>query len=178
MEETGQKHIKLIVAGGRKFDDKAWLFEQLNKRKEDISEIVCGGAKGADILGARWAERNSIPIKYFIPDWKQFGKSAGYLRNSEMADYADALLAFWDGESKGTGHMIDIATKRGMPVVICRYHKILDRAWYAAAKEMLKYDNAELELMKQACHDPERYSNTLARVAIQTYLKEIYNEKT
>ena len=81
-------------------------------------EIVSGGAIGVDELGERWARGFNYPIKMFIPNWKKYGKKAGYLRNIEMANYADALIAIWDGKSKGTKMMIDIAKKKGLKVYI------------------------------------------------------------
>ena len=60
-------------------------------------------------------------LRIFIPQWDKYGKKAGYLRNVEMAENANALIAFWDGKSKGTKHMIDIATERNLPIRVIRY---------------------------------------------------------
>ena len=68
-------------------------------------------ARGADTLGEQYAKERGIPIRYFPADWQTLGKSAGYQRNVQMAQYADALVAFWDGRSKGTKHMIDTAQR-------------------------------------------------------------------
>jgi len=84
-------------------------------------EIVCGKAKGADSLGEKYAIENNIPIKYFPPDWLRFNKSAGFIRNEEMAKYSDGLIAFWDGKSKGTKHMITIAKKYNLNIKIVNY---------------------------------------------------------
>lgn len=81
-----------------------------------VSEVVSGCARGADTLGERWAHDNNIPVRRFPADWDTHGSRAGYLRNIQMAEYADALVAVWDGRSKGTGHMIDIARKRGLHI--------------------------------------------------------------
>jgi len=83
-------------------------------------EIVCGMTNGADLLGKRYGEEHRYPIKEFPPDWTK-GKSAGYIRNEEMAKYADALIAFWDGSSKGTKHMIDLAKKYNLKVKVQKY---------------------------------------------------------
>lgn len=83
-----------------------------------LSEIVSGGASGADSCGERWASVHELPVKTFLPDWNQHGKSAGIVRNVEMALYADALVAFWDGQSRGTKHMIDYANKQGLKVKV------------------------------------------------------------
>jgi len=87
----------------------------------DIEQVVSGTARGADRVGEQFAERFGIELKRFPADWKRWGKSAGAIRNAEMAEYADALIAFWDGESKGTQHMIKVATKKGLEVSVINY---------------------------------------------------------
>lgn len=67
-------------------------------------------------MGEFWALHHDIPVKKFPADWGGLGKRAGYLRNEQMADYADALIAVWDGKSKGTKHMIDVATVKELKV--------------------------------------------------------------
>jgi len=88
-----------------------------------ITEVVSGGAKGVDRLGELWAQKRNIPITRFPAEWNKYGKRAGYIRNKEMALYADALLAIWDGESKGTKHMIDSALEQGLWVCVYRVGK-------------------------------------------------------
>ncbi|MCR4362039.1 DUF2493 domain-containing protein [Bacillus subtilis] len=110
--------FKVVVAGSRGFNDYDLLHKKLahylcRYKPEDV-EIVSGGAKGADLLGERFAKETGCSIKRFIPDWDAHGKSAGYLRNWEMAKYADACVVFWDGKSKGAKHMIDLAEKEGV----------------------------------------------------------------
>lgn len=89
-----------------------------------ITEVVSGCAIGVDRLGESWAEYCNVPVKLFPAQWRDrdgvYDNSAGYKRNVEMAQYADALIAIWDGKSRGTKHMIDIATKRGLRVYIHR----------------------------------------------------------
>ena len=128
--------MKVIIAGGRDFQSYATLkgsfYEFLKEQKEDFLdkslsdtlsdiEIVSGCARGADSVGELFASRRGLPIKRFPADWKQHGKSAGYLRNKEMAEYANGLLAFWDGKSRGTKHMIDTAKKKGLDVKVVMY---------------------------------------------------------
>jgi hypothetical protein len=84
----------------------------------EITEVVCGLARGVDSLGKKWAEKNDIPVKEFPADWDRHGRKAGYLRNVEMVKYADALIAVWDGESKGTQHVITEARKRRLQVYV------------------------------------------------------------
>lgn len=120
-----EEKFRVIIAGGRDFDDFRTLSEVcmfMLQNKENV-EIVSGTANGADKLGEQFARFMGYPIKQFLPNWDEFGKSAGYRRNKEMAEYADALIAFWDGESKGTKHMIDLAQKMNLKVKIHKYEK-------------------------------------------------------
>ncbi len=81
-------------------------------------EVISGTASGADTLGERYAKENGYKLTRFPADWNKHGKKAGYIRNCEMADYAEALIAFWDGESKGTKNMIEIAKSKGIKIKI------------------------------------------------------------
>lgn len=116
---------KIIVAGGRKFDDYKRLKKELDEIIEglptDDIEIVCGGANGADALGARYARNHGYKVRRFIPDWEEFGKGAGYVRNKQMANYADCLVAFWDTVSNGTRNMIKLSEDKGLDVYIRLY---------------------------------------------------------
>lgn len=117
--------MKVIIAGGREFNDykalKVYCDGILQNQSE--VEIVSGGARGADALGEQYAKERGYPVKLFPADWDQYGKRAGFLRNEQMSEYADALIAFWDGASKGTGHMINLAKERGLKIRIYRYQK-------------------------------------------------------
>lgn len=113
--------MKVIVAGSREGIDKDFLFSTLT---EDLShlipelEIVSGGARGTDLLGEEWAYAANVDVKQFLADWDKYGKRAGFIRNVEMSRYADALIAFWDGESKGTEHMIKVMSDLKKPVTV------------------------------------------------------------
>lgn len=116
--------FKLIIAGGRDFNDYQTLKGRLDnllrsKNLEDIV-IISGGAKGADSLGERYAKERCLRLEIYEAEWDRFGKRAGYLRNSLMADNADALVAFWNG-SAGTGHMITLAEEQGLAVRVVNY---------------------------------------------------------
>ena len=105
---------KVIVAGSRDFDDYpllCWKLDRLLAQKMGDVEIVCGKARGADSLGEQYAKERGTPVRYFPADWRTLGQSAGYQRNTQMAQYADALVAFWARRSKGTKHMIDTAQR-------------------------------------------------------------------
>ncbi len=116
--------FKVIVAGGREFNDYILLEEKLDKilskRLPDV-EIVSGTARGADKLGELYAHKNKLPIKRLPADWNRYGKAAGPIRNKQMAQYADACIVFWDGKSRGTLSMINLAMEQRIPVRIIRY---------------------------------------------------------
>lgn len=114
--------MKVIVAGGRDFEDFNYLESSLLDLFPGLEfEIVGGEAKGADSLGKRFAYKHKVGYHSFPADWKNLGRKAGPLRNIQMGDFADMLVAFWDGESRGTKHMIDYATKKGLEVVVLKY---------------------------------------------------------
>jgi len=106
--------MKLAIVGSRTFTD----FEFVKKilQYHPCTQIVSGGAKGADMLAKRYAAENGIPIKEFLPNWDKDGRAAGYLRNKQIVNACDELIAFWDGESKGTAHSIRLAEEAGKPV--------------------------------------------------------------
>lgn len=116
--------IKVIIAGGRDFTDYNLLKRNcdhiLSRRHPDVI-IVSGKARGADSLGERYAKERGYLVHEFPADWNRFGKKAGYLRNSEMARHADALIAFWDNNSRGTKHMIDLAIQHNLKVIVVPY---------------------------------------------------------
>ena len=110
--------MKTIIAGSRGIIGINAVRVAVLRCPWTITEVVSGTARGVDRLGEQWAAENNIPITRFPADWNQFGKSAGYIRNEAMAEYAEALLAIWDGVSKGTGHMIDIATMKDLEIFV------------------------------------------------------------
>ncbi len=124
---------RVIIAGGRNFDDlvrltyacRKLLHTAIERHRdgEERLEIVSGAAKGADFLGETFARVHDLGLKRFPADWNKWGKRAGHLRNGETAGYADALIAFWDGESRGTADMIDQAKAVGLEVRVIKYTK-------------------------------------------------------
>ena len=114
--------MRTIIAGGRDFTDDRLLVDTMNLHLDWlITTVISGTANGADDLGERWAIRVGIPVERFPAKWKAYGRKAGPLRNQEMAANADALVAFWDGESRGTANMISTARKAGLKVHVVRY---------------------------------------------------------
>lgn len=116
--------MKIIIAGNR--DAVGYeVFDLVRRGMEDFfpacTEVVSGGATGVDGAGEAWANENGIPIKQFPvtkEEWRTHGKRAGPMRNRKMAEYADGLLAVWDGKSRGTANMINEARRRGLIVRI------------------------------------------------------------
>jgi hypothetical protein len=110
--------MKTIIAGSREITDYQQVLDAVSQCDWQITTVICGMARGVDTLGEQYAKENSIPVEYFPADWKTHGKSAGYLRNVEMAKNAEALIAIWDGKSRGTMHMINIARDHNLRVFV------------------------------------------------------------
>ena len=106
--------MKTIIAGSRTITDIKHVLDAAAVCGWLISEVVSGTARGVDLLGEQAAAMAGVPVKRFPADWDKYGKKAGYLRNMQMAEYAEALLAIWDGISAGTNHMINIAKTKGL----------------------------------------------------------------
>lgn len=116
--------FRVIIAGSRNFSDYHLLCEKMDRLLSNVREpitVVCGKARGADALGERYAQEHGYEIHYFPADWERYGRSAGCRRNTQMAENADALVAFWDGKSMGTRHMISTAKSHGLKVRIVRF---------------------------------------------------------
>lgn len=118
--------MRTIIAGSRECTNMQCLLEAIDKCSWEITEVVCGMARGADWLGFVWAKRNQISIREFPANWSLYGKSAGYRRNVEMAENADALIALWDGKSRGTQHMINIARQRNLAVFVHYFNNAIE----------------------------------------------------
>ena len=116
--------LRTIIAGSRTITDMAVVEYAVQKSGFEITEVVSGGAKGVDTLAQQFAEYHNIPVKVFMADWNAHGKSAGPIRNQQMAEYADQLIAVWDGVSLGTCHMIDCANRRGIRVSVTTFAPI------------------------------------------------------
>ncbi len=120
--------FRVIIAGTRSFNDYELLRTSCNnllseKQRTHTIVVISGTARGADQMGERYARERGFQLRRFPADWEQHGKSAGHIRNAKMADNADALIAFWDGESNGTKNMIDNARRKGLAIRIIQYRK-------------------------------------------------------
>lgn len=126
---ANDQEIRAIVAGSRNFVNYNQLEKECDKilsseiKKAPVSDvtIISGGASGADKLGEKYGKKRHLSIVRFEANWDRFQNAAGPIRNEKMAKYAaevdrKMLIAFWDGQSKGTGSMIDLAKKHGIEV--------------------------------------------------------------
>lgn len=127
---------RLIICGSRSITDMRVLAEAMrvaNIAVSEIDEIVSGGARGADSLGEEFARQTGKGLRLFPAKWEQYGKSAGYLRNAQMAEYADECLALWDGASRGTRHMICLMVRANKPCLV----------WHAPTSKIIVANDAE-----------------------------------
>ena len=130
------KELRVIIAGSRDFDDFSKLMNssmeiltEISKKRDDLDRIriISGTARGADKLGEQYAKIAGYELSKFPADWDGLGKRAGHVRNAEMAKFAveddsyGVLIAFWDGQSRGTKHMIDLAKRYGLEVHVVNY---------------------------------------------------------
>lgn len=116
---------RIIIAGGREFNDYVLLKAKMDRILSNFDPktvtIVSGGARGADSLGEQYAKENQLELDIFPADWDTYKKVAGPIRNQYMSWYSNYLVAFWDGGSTGTKHMIDTATEDKLQVRVVNY---------------------------------------------------------
>ena len=115
--------MKIIIAGGRDFDNYNMVEQTMKNLDLLVTEIVCGCAAGADRLGEKWAINNGIKVTYFPAGWDNYGTSAGFIRNAEMAEYAAYLVACGDMKISGTKHMIETMKKCGKHGTVVPYKR-------------------------------------------------------
>lgn len=106
--------MKVIIAGGRNFSDKDFLYKYMDQWKDEITVVISGCAKGADSLGAKWARDRGIEVEPYPAQWSRYGRKAGPLRNIEMLEKGkpDMVVVFKGGT--GSAHMASIAKKAGV----------------------------------------------------------------
>lgn len=113
--------MKTIIAGSRGITDYDIVLDamRLARQKKIVpTVVVSGAARGVDKLGERWGHERGLEVVQFPAIWKMFGKGAGRVRNAQMARYSDALVAVWDGQSRGTKHMIEVARLQGLHLYV------------------------------------------------------------
>lgn len=113
--------MKLIIAGSRSIKSLSIVTQAMVQspwEPYDIDEVHHGGADGVDRCADTWAETHGLPVVVHRPEWDEYGRAAGPIRNKEMAMECDALVAVWDGESRGTRSMIEKALNYGLPMYV------------------------------------------------------------
>jgi hypothetical protein len=115
--------VKLIIAGSRSITSPKIVREAILQSgwQNEITEVVSDCAHGVDKLGEMWAENNNIPVKRFPANWEKYGRKAGSLRNKQMSEYGDRLIAIWNGNSTGTIDMVKQMRIAEKPVYL---HKV------------------------------------------------------
>lgn len=114
---------RIVISGCRDYNNYEeaktyidFLITEIRKEYELI--FVTGGCRGADMLGKRYAVENGFAVETYPADWKKYGKSAGPIRNGEMAKVGDYFICFWDGKSQGTKSMINLALAENKPIKV------------------------------------------------------------
>ena len=117
--------FNLIIAGGRDFTDYDLLKTTVDEYRisRNNIRIISGAANGADALAIVYAREHNIPFDRCPADWSTHGKKAGMIRNITMGNIAHGLIAFWDGRSRGTSHMIEYMQALNKPTVVVRYNQ-------------------------------------------------------
>lgn len=110
--------MRTIIAGSRDIWSYDLLEQVIDEIEWPITSVVCGMAPGADSVGWAWAHINSVPIDERPADWNGKGKSAGIIRNVEMANNADTLILLWDGQSHGSQHMLSVAHRKRLKIKV------------------------------------------------------------
>jgi len=110
--------VKVVICGSRNLENYRLVEEAVSRSGYSISTVISGGARGVDRLGMAFARAHHLPVQVFMPDWERLGKRAGFVRNRQMAEIAEAVVAVWDGQSRGTRHMIELASLRNLPCFV------------------------------------------------------------
>jgi hypothetical protein len=169
---------RLVVCGCRDFSDYQLLSKEIDSFLKSIDNrsviIVSGGANGADKLGERYAHEHGLKVELHPALWEQFGKAAGVRRNQEMADVSDAVIAFWDGESRGTKNMIDCAREASIPCKVVQYQRKESTMELIDNKSKLLGDDLGKEITKGAkIRMVASYFSIYAFEALKEQLSEI-----
>jgi hypothetical protein len=120
--------MNVAIVGGRDFDDYEQFKSCVDGEKIKFKSIVTGGARGVDTLAERYAKEIGVPVKIYWPDWTNYGKAAGPIRNKQIIEGADCVIAFWDEKSPGTRSSIKIAEDLGKPLTIFVYREVIKSA--------------------------------------------------
>jgi len=119
MKKRTKINKRIGVVGSRQFSDYTKLCNVLTPLMPFT--LVSGGAKGADKLSEQFADEHNLEKIIHKPNWKKYGRGAGFIRNADIVADSDVLVAFWDGKSKGTENSIDIARKKRIPIITVKF---------------------------------------------------------
>ena len=119
--------MKLAIVGSRTFNDYTTMCKVIKEHFniDSITHIVSGGARGADTLAEQFAKEYNKELIVFPADWKTYGKRAGFIRNVDIINTCDQCVAFWDGESHGTKHDIELCEEQNKFHVVYIFKKVL-----------------------------------------------------
>lgn len=120
--------MNVAIVGGRDFDDYELFKKHVSGEKIKINSIISGGARGTDTLAERYAKEIGVPVKIYLPDWKKYGTAAGPIRNKQIVDSADCVIAFWDEKSPGTRSSLKIAEDLKKPLTIFVYAEAVNKS--------------------------------------------------
>ncbi len=126
--------MKLAVVGSRTIYDKNlifWYLDSFKKRYQNIELVLSGGARGVDSIAVNWAKLNGIEVKVIRPDYDSYPpRIAPIIRNKEIVNYSDHIIAFWDGKSRGTSFVIDYAKSQGKRLSIFKLNNQIKNEHY------------------------------------------------
>jgi hypothetical protein len=168
--------MRLAIIGSRVFTDYGYLESKLEGMEKIVTCVVSGGAMGADFLGEKWAKSKGIETKIIYPDWKKWGKRAGFLRNEDIIKESDVVVAFWDGESKGTKNSIIIAESSNKEVIVYNFKENEDYPKMSNINSILNWDlHQKINIKDNVIYLDELdiEPNLLRAKAIKNLLKEI-----
>jgi len=123
----GEIDMKVLICGSRAINDPTAVLQAIEKSGIRPTHIISGGARGVDRLAEEYAASSGIRFTEYLADWDKYGKRAGFIRNCVMIGTADAVIAVWDGESKGTKHSIEYAKSCGKQVFVYLHTKTQGR---------------------------------------------------
>jgi hypothetical protein len=110
--------MKVVICGSRNLQNYQLVEEAVTRSGFEISIVLSGGSRGVDRIGIAFARNHHHPVQVFMPEWERLGKRAGMVRNREMAQAAEAVIAIWDGKSRGTRNMIGLASIHHLPCFV------------------------------------------------------------
>jgi hypothetical protein len=111
--------MRVAIVGSRGITDYELVKRAVGQSGFLITSVISGGAIGVDSLARQYAWIHGLPFTEYPADWDKYGKRGGFIRNNQMADEADAVISIWDGESRGTAHMLECAVQRKLPTYVC-----------------------------------------------------------